>query len=330
MLTLVTGGTGLLGNNLVRLLLERGAPVRVLARATSDPRPLAGLDVEIVRGDVRDAESVRQAVQGVSRIFHCAAWVHIGWSGAELARNINVEGTRNVCRAARESGARLVHVSSVDALGIRGGPEPDDEETPPGNEVLCPYVVTKREAEQVLLAEVTAGLDATIVNPGFMIGPWDWRPSSGRMLLTVAQGLGLAAPLGSNNYCDVRDVAAGALAAAERGLRGRRYILGGERLTYKEAWRTMADVTGARRPIFRAGPLVRVVAGGAGDLWTRLTGHEPDVNSAATGIAAQRRNFSSARAMAELGYQPRPLAEAAEAAWKWFLDHEYAKPRRAR
>lgn len=323
MLTLVTGATGLVGNNVARLLLERGQAVRVLARKTSDSRPLAGLNIEIARGDVRDAGAVQRALEGVDRVVHSAAYVHIGWTRLEHMRAINVEGTRNVAAASRARGARLVHISSVDALGITKGPEPDDEETPPIGQVPCPYVITKREAEQVVLDEVAAGLNATIVNPAFMLGPWDWKPSSGRMLLHVARGWALAAPLGRNNYCDVRDVAAGVLAAAERGTIGRRYILGGELLTYFQAWRILAEVTSSRRPIFPAGPLVRVAAGTAGDLWARVTGNEPDVNSAATAISAQRRKFSSARAAAELGYRPRPMREAAEAAWQWFQEHGY-------
>jgi len=328
MLTLVTGGTGLVGNNVVRLLLERGSSVRVLARSTSDPRPLADLPVEIELGDVRDAASVRRAMHGVDRVIHSAAYVHIGWSGLDTAQAINVEGTRNVAQAARAAGVRMVHISSVDALGLRQGPEPDDEETPPEGGVLCPYVVTKRRAERVVLDEVEAGLDATIVNPAFMLGPWDWKPSSGRMLLHVAKGWALLAPLGSNNYCDVRDVAAGVLAAAERGQRGRRYILGGERWTYFQAWRIMAEVTGARRPRLPAGPMMRVIGGGLGDLWTRVAGREPDVNSAATRISAQRRNFTSRRAEAELGYRSRSLREAAESAWQWFQEQGYDRARR--
>jgi nucleoside-diphosphate-sugar epimerase len=324
MLYLVTGATGLVGNNVARLLLARGERVRVLARTTSDPRPLAGLDVEIARGDVRDVESVERAVLGVERVVHAAAYVHIGWTQLEMSRAINVAGTANVAASCRRAGARLVHVSSVDAIGLLPRGEPSDEETPVAGGVLCPYVVTKREAEQAVGAEIGRGLDAVIVNPAFMIGPWDWKPSSGRMLLEVARNRGLVAPLGTNNYCDVRDVADGILAAADRGAVGRRYILGGERLSYFQAWRIFAKVTHSLRPSLPAGPMVLRLAGWGGDLWTRLTGREADVNSAATAMSAQARNFVSARAERELGYHARPLGEAAEAAWQWFREHGYA------
>src|SRR5690606_37215061 len=128
-------------------------------------------------------------------IVHAAASVHIGWTGIKEARAINVEGTRNVASAALAAGAKMVHVSSIDALGAwKPGAPPIDEETPAVGGVLCPYVITKREAEQVVFDLVRKGLHASIVNPGFMIGPYDWKPSSGKLLLSVARGWGLFVP----------------------------------------------------------------------------------------------------------------------------------------
>ena len=323
MVTLVTGGTGLVGNNTVRHLLERGATVRVLARDRADSRPLAGLDVEIIRGDVRDRQAVGLAMRGADCVVHAAAHVRIGWTGLEAARGVNVEGTRNIAAAAHAEGVKLVHVSSVDALGEAMNGHPVDEDTEMAGGVLCPYVVTKRESEQVVLEFVAKGLDASIVNPAFMIGPNDWKPSSGRMLLHVARGWGLFAPLGTNNYCDVRDVAAGIISATEFGKPGRRYILGGEKLSYFQAWRIFADVTGGTPPVLPLGPMARRISGRVGDLLTKLTGREADVNSAATSISGQARNFTSARAEAELGYRPRPLREAATDAWAWFRQNGY-------
>jgi dihydroflavonol-4-reductase len=323
MVTLVTGATGLVGNNVVRRLLEQGQAVRVLARAGADARPLVGLNVEIARGDVRDRQAVAAALQGVAHVVHAAGHVQIGWRGLDAARAINVEGTRHVAEGALAAGARMVHVSSIDALGVVARKAVGDENSLPVGGVLCPYVVTKREAEGVVLDAVGRGLQASIVNPGYMIGPYDWKPSSGRMLLQVARGWGLWAPLGANIFCDVRDVADGILAALRQGQPGRRYILGGQLLSYFQAWRVFAKVTGATPPMFPAGPLLSLGAGYCGDLVSLVTGHEPDVNSAAVRISAQRRNFSHARAAQELGYRPRPLDEAACDAWYWFRQNGY-------
>ncbi len=325
--TLVTGATGLVGNNVVRALLDQGRAVRVLQRASSDPRPTTGLDVEFAYGDVRDPSAVQRAVEGCELVIHAAAHVHIGWSGLEQHRLINVEGTRAVAQAARKHGARMIHVSSVDALGVGTQSKPADEESQQPSSMRIPYPLTKREAEQVVLQLVADGLDAVIVNPVFMFGPWDWKPSSGRMILEVARGKGLFAPRGGNDICDVRDVAAGILAAAEKGRAGRRYILGGQGMRYIDAWRLIAHETGGRRAICHVGPIVIRMAGLCGDLWGRVTGHEPDVNSATVSISSQPHHYSYERAKAELGYAPRPASEAIAAAWSWFLEHGYARER---
>ncbi|MFM8890185.1 MAG: NAD-dependent epimerase/dehydratase family protein [Planctomycetia bacterium] len=199
----MTGATGLVGNNVVRQLLDRGRSVRVLVRPGQPSPggqpvsngPFTGLPVGTAAAPLHDETAVQQAVDGASFVVHAAAMVHVGWRHLDAMRHVNVEGTRVVARAARRAGARLIHVSSVDAIGLRSDGRPADEETPAGGMLECPYVVTKREAEAVVLEEVERGLDAVIVNPVYMIGPWDWKPSSGRMLLEVGAGRGLFAPV---------------------------------------------------------------------------------------------------------------------------------------
>lgn len=323
---LVTGATGLLGNNVVRRLVAAGRAVRVLARPTAPDGgpPLADLPVRSVVGRLDDEHALQAAIDGATGVVHAAALVHVGWRRAAEMRHVNVEGTRRVAAAARRAGARLVHVSTVDAIGLRTDGRPADEDTPPGGMPPCPYVLTKQEAEAAVLEEVARGLDAVIVSPVYMIGPWDWKPSSGRMLLEVAAGRGLFAPPGRNDFVDVRDVADGVLAALERGRTGRRYILGGHPLSYLEAWRMFARVTGRRPPIGLAPRAFVRVAGWCGDLAGRLVGHELDVNSAATAVALLAHNFDCSRARRELGYDCRPLEDAARDAWAWFQERGYA------
>ena len=188
---------------------------------------------------------------------------------------VNVEGTAYLSEIARIAGARFIHVSSVDALGLRADGIPANEETAPGGMVECPYVQTKRMAESAVLAQVERGLDAVIVNPVYMIGPWDWKPSSGRMLLEVGCGKGLLAPPGANDFVDVRDVVSGIEAAHERGQTGRRYILGGHALTYLDAWKVFAKVTNRRPPLGNAPPLAVRVAGRLGDFAGLFLKREP-------------------------------------------------------
>jgi dihydroflavonol-4-reductase len=268
---LVTGGTGLVGNNVVRRLLEAGRQVRVLVRPRPDgtDRSLQGLTLDQRVGTLEDEDSLQQAVDGARLVIHSAAVVHCGM-------------------------------------------------------VECPYVITKRAAEAAVLAEIDRGLDAVIVNPVYMIGPWDWKPSSGRMLLEVGSGKGLLAPPGANDFVDVRDVVSGIEAAAARGQTGRRYILGGHPLTYLEAWRIFAEVTGRRSPLGNAPPLAVRTAGWFGDLAATVLRREPPVNSAAAGMSMLRHNFSCRRAQTELGYRFRPFAETVTDAWVWFCEHGYA------
>jgi dihydroflavonol-4-reductase len=321
---LVTGATGLVGNNITRLLLERNQEVRVLVRQDSDPRPLEGLSVDVAVGDIRDSDSVRAATQGVTAVVHAAAMIHIGWTGLETQREVNVQGSRNVAVAAREAGARLIYVSSTDALGVGSRDRPANEESPRTGKFPCTYVVTKQEAEQTLREEIGRGTDAVIVNPGLMLGPWDWKPSSGRMLLEVATRFTPLAPTGGITLCDVRDVVEAIHRAIEQAPTGRQYILGGHNMPYREVWNLFAEVSGGSKPWFRAGPLMRVLGGGFGDLYGKLSGREPEVNSASVRMSTQFHYYDSGRAIAELAYEIRPARESVQAAWDWFLEHGYA------
>lgn len=321
---LVTGASGLLGNNIVRHLLAGGEQVRVLHRAGTDQRSFQGLDIDLRAGNVRDAPSVHRAAEGMDVIIHSAGHVHIGWSQQGEHQAVNVEGARNVAAVARAVGARLVHVSSVNALGLGRLDNPATEENALPGVILCPYVVTKRAGEEAVQKEIEQGLSAVIVNPGFMLGPWDWKPSSGKMLLEVARFAPLA-PTGAFSVADARDVAAAIVTAAKSPSARGKYILGGHNLTYFEAWKKFAAAAGKHGPRFRAGPFNRWVGALAGDLWGRVTGREPNLNTAGMRMSCQQHCFSSAKAEQELAYGNRPLEETITDAWNWFTEHGYVK-----
>ncbi|MBC7855968.1 MAG: NAD-dependent epimerase/dehydratase family protein [Pirellulaceae bacterium] len=321
---LVTGATGLLGNNIVRRLLEEGEQVRVLSRAASDKRPFAGLDVEQQTGDLTDVASIQKAVEGVDVVIHSAGHVQIGWSQVKEHQSANVEGAKNVAGATRVAGARLVHVSTVNALGLGRLDNPATEETALPGAILCPYVVTKRAGEEAVQKEIELGLSAVMVHPGFMLGPWDWKPSSGKMLLEVARFAPLA-PTGAFSVADARDVAAAIVTAAKSPSALGNYILGGHNLTYMDSWKKFAAAAGRRGPRFRAGPFNRWVGALAGDLWGRITSREPNLNTAGMRMSCQHHCFSSAKAEHELGYRNRPLDVTIADAWNWFVKNGYVK-----
>jgi dihydroflavonol-4-reductase len=329
MKALVTGATGLLGNNLVRLLLDDGVDVRAMSPSAEHSKALASLDVERVATDIRDAEAVSRATENVDAVFHCAGCVKIGWSDRPTHDAINFGGTKHVVDALRGRDVRLVHVSSVNALGVarpnRIATEDDfDERITP-----CPYVTSKRAAQEYVASQVEeADLNAVVVLPGFLLGPWDWKPSSGQILLSAAEIYTPFVPLGGLSLADVRDVARGTVSAYHRGKTGRRYILAGHNMSYRDLWKLMAKTTGTHCPFLPLGPVNRWVAGIGFGMRHRLTGHEPLINSASLSLSAMRCCFSSQRAVYELGYRFRPAKEAVQNAWDWMRQYQLVQPTR--
>lgn len=319
----MTGATGFLGANLVRALLEAGHGVRVTVRPSSPTLAVDGLAVERVAMDLADPASVDAAVRGCDGVVHAAAAVWVGRTRAEELERVNVEGTRHVLQAAGEVGARLVQVSTVDALGLEEG-RPADEGVARNMDRYadCAYVRTKRAADDLVAEAVREGLDARTVHPAYMIGPWDVGPTSGRMLLALARGHALLAPSGGNCFLDVRDAARSTVVALERGPTGRAWILGGDNLPYLEAWRRMAAVIGARPPLGTVPSLLARAAGALGGLWSRI-GAEPEVNPVTVAFGELPHYFASERARAELGHPEPDLERAVADAWQWFGHYGY-------
>lgn len=321
---LVTGGTGLLGNNAVRRALVAGHEVVALVRDPAAARPcFAGLDVRLVAGDVCDADAVRRAADGCDGLIHSAGIIHVGWHRQAESMAANGTGASVVARVARQKGLRMVHVSTTNTLAIGRSDAPADEATAGDGQVPSTYVRTKRAGEAAVERGIAAGLHAVIVHPGFMLGPWDWKPSSGKMLLQVARRGAPVAPRGGCSVCDARDVAGAVLTALERAPSGRHYILAGENWTYFELWRQFAAVSGRRGPIRQMRRPIASLVGRAGDLWGRLAGGEGEVNSAALETTQQYHWYRSDRAAAELGYSSRPARQSIADAADWFRQHGY-------
>ena len=211
MRVLVTGATGFLGNNIVRALLAQGHTVAVAKRISSDPRTLDGLDVEAFDVDLNDLSQISSIIADVDLVIHAAAMIQLGWSRLSASRTVNVEGTRTVAEASRRHGVRMLHISTVDALAASDGKTPVDETQTEPPKPQCSYVISKREAEYAFLDQIEKGLDGVILSPGFMVGPHDWRPSSGEMMLALWKQWVPFAPAGGCSVADVRDVAAGVI-----------------------------------------------------------------------------------------------------------------------
>lgn len=305
-----------MGNNLVRMLLDLGAEVTVLVRGR-DRREIAGLDLRVVSGDLDDGAALRDTFAGADVVVHAAASVWVGVTGGEEAERVNVGGTRAVL-AALPSSARLLHISSVDGLGLGTRERPADETVAPRpEEGGVPYVDTKRAADAVVRA---SGRDHVILHPTYMIGPWDWRPSSSRMVLEVASGKARLAPSGGNNFVHVRDVCEGILAAAGAPS-GSAWILGNENLTYFDAWTRMARVVGVAPPLGTLPAWMGAIAAGASRIPLALGFREGVINPATIRMSFLPHYFDPSKARRELALPATPLETAIAEAWDWFGEH---------
>jgi dihydroflavonol-4-reductase len=320
----ITGATGLVGANLAEACLKAGHTVRATRRKTSKTGHLAHLDIDWVEADLGDEGSLKKAFEGAEAVFHCAAAVSILREAPDWMVDANVAGTTRILNALPK-GARLVHCSSTVAVGLSTDGEPANEGASwnfADFGLDDGYSRTKRESERLVTEAVSRGeVDAVIVNPGFMFGPYDIKPSSGKMIVDVVKGSVPAYSTGSNNFVNVRDVCAGMLLALEKGVSGERYILGNENLPYKDAFGRIAAVAGAKAPGFAAPFWLALPIGWAGDLQYAVTGKEPLLTSNALRWGyCERFIFSSDKARRELGYSPTPIEDGIQAALDWFKE----------
>jgi dihydroflavonol-4-reductase len=328
---LITGAAGLVGANLARVLLADGAcAVRGLVRATTDLRALAGLDVELVRGDVRDPEALERAITGCDVVYHCAAVYQLGRQGAASDAEIidtAVRGATNTLEAAARAGSveRVVLTSSVVAVGRSHAAHVSCDESWTWNlDGAYAYIVAKRRAEEAALALAAArGLTLVVVNPSGVLGPWDTRPTpTAASVLTLLNARVPVPfyPAGGGNMVDAEDVARGHLLAARHGRAGERYILCGENATYRTILGTVARFAGQAAPRLPLGPRVAWGLGAVMEAVSKLTGRPPELTRE---LAEQHvglyQYYTPAKAARELGYAPRGLAAVLARAILWFV-----------
>jgi dihydroflavonol-4-reductase len=323
---LVTGSTGFIGSNLCRELLARGYTVRAFHRSTSSLRLLEGLDVEHALGDLTQPDTIQAAAEGMEVIFHAAAWMG-GYNLIGQMYAVTVEGTRNVLQAARQAGVRrVIHTSSVAALGVprtfppNSAAQPaciDEQHTWNYRPDYYPYGYAKYLAEQEVQKAVAQGLDAVIVNPTLVFGAGDNYRQAGSIITQVAERRLSIATEGGVNCVHIADVVKGHLAALAVGKTGERYILGGENLTHLQLLQITAEVTGAPIPtlVMPAG-LLRWLAFPAQLLHTFLT---LPVSPELFRMAGTYFFYDLKKAESQLGLtQHSPVKDALAEAFEWF------------
>jgi dihydroflavonol-4-reductase len=324
----VTGATGFLGSHVARQLQARGADLRLLVRSSSRTNNIDDLKADRAVGDLRHVESLKRGMEGCESVFHVAADYRL-WAvnGQELYHS-NVDGTRNVLQAARESGVRrVVYTSSVATMGFGNNGHMTDERTPVSLEnMIGDYKRSKFMAEQLVMEAARGGQDVVMVNPTTPIGERDIKPTpTGRIVVDFLKRKFPAYVDTGLNLVDVIDCADGHLLAMEKAVPGERYILGGENLTLKQILDKLAAITGLPSPNIR---LPYAVAYATGVVDTLVTGkikqREPRVTLDSVRMGRKKMFVTSAKAERDLGWNPGPVDGALQRAVDWFRANGYA------
>jgi dihydroflavonol-4-reductase len=318
----VTGATGHIGNVLIRELITRKKMVRALVMPNDDCRPLTGLEVEIIRGDVTDLKSLKSAFAGADTVFHLAGIITIMPGMKNVLDQVNVGGTRNVAEACRTSGVRrLVYTSSVHAIAEPPHGTVIDESQPfDPDRVLGDYAWSKARATLLLLEETRKrGLDAVICCPTGVIGPWDYGISNiGQMILDFASGYLKSYVRGAYDFVDVRDVAIGLILAAEKGQMGRHYVFSGTQVQVPELIKELERNIGYPAPTYEIPAGIARAAGVLASVYYRLVRRKPVFTAYSIDVLHSNSQVSSARARQELGFITRPWQESIHDQVEWF------------
>ena len=329
MLTAVTGASGHVGVNLIRALISRGRHVRALSHASN--LGLEGLSIDYCQGDVADIDTLVTAFSGVRVVYHLAAHISLSMNDWRRCAGVNIEGTRNVIEACRRSGVqRLVHFSTIHALCGEPLDLPVDECRPyVSSPKAPPYDRSKAAGEQLVRRAVVEGLDAVIINPTGVIGPFDYRPSHfGQALIQIATGKIPILIGGGFDWVDARDVAEWAIKAEEVAAPGSNYLLSGHWLSMRDISVIAAGIMGNRAPSLVCPMAVARACAPIVTAASELAGSRPVFTTVSLNALVSNRHISHAKATSELGYAPRPIEETLRDTIQWFKDNGYIKGKR--
>ncbi len=321
----VTGGTGFVGANLVRLLLQEGYSVKALVRPDSNLGNLKGLELEIVKGDLNDL-NLWQQMRGCQYLFHVAAHYSLWQKDRDALYHNNVLGTRNVLAAAQKAGIeRTVYTSSVAAIGAGKFDKVVDETyQSPLEELVGDYKKSKFLAEQEAMQAASRGQEVVVVNPSSPIGPLDIKPTpTGDIILRFLRRQMPAYLDTGLNFIDVRDVAWGHLLALEKGKSGDRYILGHQNLSLKELLDELAQITGLSAPQRTVPAWLPLSVAWVDEKILAPLGKQPSVPLDGVRMAKQRMYYNASKAVRELNLPQSSLNTALKDAVNWFVSQGY-------
>jgi len=326
---LVTGASGFIGSNLVKALVKKDFPVRALIRHNSNNCNLENLKIEVHYGDLLDYKTLERALTGCTFLFHVAAHYSFWDTSKNLIYKINVDGTKNILKAAVKTGIKkVVYTSTVGCIGITQNGTPGDENTSIDMSTLSnSYKHSKYLAEREALKFFENGLPVVIVNPSTPIGPGDLKPTPSGKIIVDFLNRKIPAYLDTGlNLIDVRDCALGHILALKKGKAGERYILGNKNLSFHEILLLLEEITGLKAPGLKLPYSFALIAAYINEIFSDyITGKPPIVPLGGVKMAKYFMYFDSSKAVKELGLPQNPIKKALEDAVSWYREKGYVK-----
>jgi len=324
---LVTGPDGVLGSNLVRELLKREYKVSVLLEPGKDPITLKGLPLQIYYGNILDPSALDLAFENKDYVFHCAASTSMFPARNEIVNRVNIEGVQNIVDAClKHSIKRLIYVGTANSHGFGTTHSNPGKEGNPyiSQKYGLDYMDSKYKAQQLIMSAVqNQNLPAIVVNPTFMIGPYDSRPSSGAMILAIYNKKVPGYTTGGKNYTSVKDVAVAMANALTMGRIGESYILGNHNLGYKEAFETIAKTLGVKPPTRKLSSSMVVAYGSVNSFFAKVFKYYPALTKELAVISCENHFYSAEKARKELLMPQTPFEVAVQECYDWFKEHDY-------
>ena len=330
---LVTGGTGLVGSHLLFDLTKSGKTVRALKRKTSDLNKVKKLffyysgnkdnyfkNIEWVEGDILDIFSLEKAMEGVSKVYHCAAKVSFNPKEQDSVKAINVQGTTNIVNVALDKKVKKIcHISSIAALGRAEDNEFIDEQTLwKYSKKESVYAISKHGAEREVWRGTGEGLDAVIINPSVIIGPGDWENGSLRLFSIVRNGLNICTK-GVNGYVDVRDVAKIMNLLMESNIKNERFVLNSENLSFEHFFSLIADNLGKNKPKYYVNAFISGLVWRFEKLRSLITGSDPLITKETVRTATQKYYYSNDKIKKALNFEFRKIDQSIQNTCRFFL-----------
>lgn len=324
---LVTGPDGVLGSNIVRELLSRDHKVSVLLFEEEKPSiTLDGLPIERFYGNIINPEDLDKCIAGQDAVIHAAASTSVFPARNPFVNKVNIGGTENVIAAClKHNVGRMIYVGTANSFGYGSEEEPGKEGNPYQSAIYgVDYMDSKQKAQEIVLDAVkTKGLQAIVVNPTFMIGPFDSRPSSGAMILAVHSGKVPGFSSGGKNFVAVKDAATAISNAITMGTVGECYILGNRNLTYEAAFNMIAKTISAKPVKRKLSNFIVKSYGSLNSFFAKLFKYYPGVTKELAIISCEKHYYTPEKARKEIGLPETPIEEAIEECFNWFKENDY-------